>query len=157
MRALHFDHAAIPIADPAATHSFYAGTLGLELVAVTSGKDWGGKDWLMLIFSLGDERQLAFIALRGFAPKRQRGLPRDARHYAFSVDTARAFALWRSRLAAAGVVFWEETHGEQSSLYFEDPNAVVLEITFPCSAPGQAVARDPNGVIRRWVKAGAAP
>jgi catechol 2,3-dioxygenase-like lactoylglutathione lyase family enzyme len=157
MRALHFDHAAIPIGDPAATYAFYAETLGLALVDVFSGKDWGGKDWLMQIFGLGDDRQLAFIALRGLKPRRQRGLPPDALHYAFSVDSARALDAWRARLTRAGVAFWEETHGERASLYFEDPNAIILEITSPPSASEPPFARDPKAMIRRWIKAGAAP
>jgi catechol 2,3-dioxygenase-like lactoylglutathione lyase family enzyme len=156
MGALHFDHAAIPIGDPAASYAFYADALGLPLLDALSGRNWGGKDWLMLIFGLGDDRQLALIALRGFTPKRQRGLPRDAFHYAFSVDTDAALDAWRTRLAAAGVAYWEETHGDQSSVYFEDPNSIVLEITTPPSAPQQAFARDPKALIRRWIKAGAA-
>ena len=29
--------------------------------------------------------------------------------------------------------FWEERHGEQRSVYFPDPDGVVLEITWPPS------------------------
>ena len=37
--------------------------------------------------------------------------------------------------AAAGAEFWEEDHGAQRSLYFPDPDGVVLEITWPPSTP----------------------
>jgi len=154
-QALKFDHAAIPIGDPGKSYEFYAETLGLPLLDALSGRDWGGHDWLMMIFGLADNRELALIALRDFKPRRQRGLPRDAHHYAFSVADAKALEAWRARLAAAKVEMWEENHGAQTSLYFEDPNGLILEITSPPSAPEQAFQRDPKALIRRWMKAGA--
>jgi len=153
--ALKFDHAAIPIADPGKTYEFYAETLGLPLIDALCGRDWGGHDWLMMIFGLADNRELALIALRDFKPKRQRGMPRDALHYAFSVADAKALDAWRTRLVEADVEFWEEGHGAQASLYFEDPNGLILEITSPPSAPEQSFQRDPKALIRRWLKAGA--
>jgi catechol-2,3-dioxygenase len=33
---------------------------------------------------------------------------------------------------------WEEDHGRQHSLYFADPNGVILEITTPASNPVSA-------------------
>ena len=157
MSALRFDHAAIPIGDPVQSYRFYGETLGLPLVDVLAGRDWGGRDWLMMIFSLSDSRQLALISLRGLTPKRQRGLPRDAIHYAFAVNTKRALANWKDKLDGAGIAYWEEQHGEQSSLYFEDPNRIILEITAPPSWPEPRLERDPKALIRRWVKAGEAP
>jgi hypothetical protein len=38
---------------------------------------------------------------------------------------------WRQRLQSAGVAFWEEDHGDQRSVYFPDPDGVILEITWP--------------------------
>ena len=156
MSALKFDHVAIPIGDPSASYDFYAGTLGLPLVDAFSGKDWGGRDWLMMIFGLSDNRQLALISLRGLTPKRQRGVPRDAIHYAFAVEGEKALNSWRAKIEAAKVDFWEEDHGDQHSVYFEDPNGIILEITTPPSAPEQSFQRDPKALIKRWLKARAA-
>jgi hypothetical protein len=39
--------------------------------------------------------------------------------------------LWRSRLSQNAVDFWEERHGDQRSVYFADPDGVVLEVTWP--------------------------
>lgn len=152
---LKFDHAAIPIRDPAASYDFYANTLGLPLLNMHSGSDWGGHPWLMLTFGLSDSRQLVLIAFRDFEPRRQRGLPKDGLHYAFSVSTKRALAQWKAKLEDAGVDHWEEDHGDQQSLYFEDPNGLILEITSPPSWPDQVFERDARAAIRRWMKAGA--
>jgi hypothetical protein len=58
---------------------------------------------------------------------------------------------WRSRLGAADVDFWEERHGDQRSVYFSDPDGVILEITWPAS---NTVARErPQALetVQRWL------
>lgn len=61
----------------------------------------------------------------------------------------------KSSCQRSAVHTWEEDHGDQASLYFEDPNGIVLEITSPPSAPEQSVQRAAKAVIKRWVKSGA--
>jgi catechol 2,3-dioxygenase-like lactoylglutathione lyase family enzyme len=126
------------------------------LLNALQGRNWNGRDWLMLIFGLADSRQLALIALRDFVPRRQRGLPKDAHHLAFAVSTKRGLGEWKKKLDEARVTYWEEDHGDQVSIYFEDPDGLVLEITAPPSWPEQRFTRDPRTLIRRWLKAGAA-
>ena len=63
--ALRLDHLALPVHDAAATLAFYSGVLELPLVEVLSGDDWGGKEWLMMIFGLDDARQISLIAFKG--------------------------------------------------------------------------------------------
>lgn len=152
MRAeLEFDHVAIPVSDAAATHAFYANVLGLALLDVHDGDDWGGLPWLMMIFAAGDGRQLAFIAFKGGKDGKS-NLPNDSRHYAFSVPDQTRLAAWRKRLDSAGVKFAEEDHGTQQSLYFEDPNGITLEITAPASAGGAKSNRGAAATINAWVK-----
>ena len=60
---------------------------------------------------------------------------------------------WRKKLREAGVEFWEEDHGDgQQSLYFEDPNGIVLEITSPPTSP--ELVHNERAVIRalKWLK-----
>jgi catechol 2,3-dioxygenase-like lactoylglutathione lyase family enzyme len=148
---LRTDHMVFPVWDAAASLRFYADVLGLPLVASHQGDDWGGKPWLMMIFALGDGRELVLVSLRGAQPPPPSELAPDVRHYAFSVSTADEQAAWIAKLKAAGVEFWEEDHGDQQSVYFADPNGVVLEITTPASSP--AGRPDPNAraAADRWI------
>ena len=59
------------------------------------------------------------------------------------------------RLRAAGVRYWEEDHGAQQSVYFEDPDGVVLEITAPPSHPALSASERAARAVRRWMHPGA--
>jgi catechol 2,3-dioxygenase-like lactoylglutathione lyase family enzyme len=149
------DHVALPIFEVEASYRFYTKVLQLPLIAAHSGDDWGGKPWLMMIFALGDNRQLALCALRGVARPVESGLPKDLHHIAFGVATARELAAWKRRLRANAIAFSEEEHGPtQRSIYFEDPNGIVLELTSP---PAKRTRRDPAAakVIADWIAVGA--
>jgi catechol 2,3-dioxygenase-like lactoylglutathione lyase family enzyme len=148
---LRTDHMVFPVWDAGASLKFYADVLGLPLVQTVTGDDWGGKPWLMMIFAVGDGRELVLVALRGARRPPPDGLAADVRHYAFSVATVGEQDAWRARLAAAGVEVSEEDHGDQHSLYFSDPNGVILEITTPASRP--AAAPNPAAMVtaRQWI------
>lgn len=150
--ALAFDHLALPVRDPGATLEFYADTLGLPLIAVYSGDGWGGKDWMMMLFGLDDEHQIALCALAGDRPAATGISASDLPHYAFAVRDEAGLEKWRERLANAGVEFTEENHGAQQSLYFRDPNDITLEITAPPSNGTAADARA-RRVAERWIEA----
>lgn len=150
-RELSFDHVAIPVRDAAATHKFYAEVLGLPLIEAHEGDDWGGFPWLMMIFAAADDRQLAFIAFKG-GKDGKTNLPNDARHYAFSLPTKARLNAWKKELAAAGVKVSEEDHGSQRSIYFEDPNGVMLEITAPASRSNAKANGRASQTIAEWVK-----
>src|SRR5438552_13751236 len=63
--------------------------------------------------------------------RRSDGLPREVRHLAFAEQSVTALRPWRKKLRPAKINFWEEAHGRQRSMYFEDPDGAVLEITVP--------------------------
>jgi glyoxylase I family protein len=151
--ALNVDHWALPIFDVEATYRFYKDVLELPLLASYSGDDWGGKPWLMMIFGAADGRQLALCALRGAKRPPVDGLPADVRHFAFAVASKRERTAWKQRLEKHGVTFSEEDHGAQQSLYFQDPNGIVLEITSPPS-PGQYATAEPGAhdVVKQWLE-----
>lgn len=146
---MRLDHVAIPIADAARSLAFYGDVLGLPLIETLEGNNWDGRPWLMLMFGLDEGRQLVLVARRG-APPPQPAEPAETRHIAFSEAGPEALAGWRARLASAGVEAWEEDHGAQRSLYFADPDGLVLEITAP---PTAAAAADPAALAaaRRWI------
>lgn len=130
---LTLDHAVFPVRNAAATMRFYREFLGLPLVAAHSGDDWGGYAWLMMIFGLSGKQEIVCVALKG-APAADYGrLPKDVRHYAFAAGSATELEAWREKLAGSGLDWWEESHGDDASLYFPDPDGVILEITWPPS------------------------
>lgn len=149
MTELRHDHIALHIYDPAATLDFYTGVLGLPLTNAMNGDNWGGKPWLMMFFALGDGREIALCALKGEARPAPR-TPADLPHFAFSAPDDAALQQWEQKLASAGVAFEEEHHGAQRSIYFQDPNGIMLEITAPPSrAPAEASAKA-AAVVRKW-------
>src|SRR5580692_7486125 len=126
---LRTDHVVLPVWDAEESLSFYRDVMGFALVQCVRGDDWGGKPWLMMIFSPGDGREIVLVNLRGQARPRGDALPKDIRHLAFAESSLRAQGKWRAKLKARNIDFWEEDHGSQHSIYFEDPNSVILEIT----------------------------
>jgi catechol 2,3-dioxygenase-like lactoylglutathione lyase family enzyme len=154
--ALRFDHVAVPIYDAAATYRFYTEVLELPLLEALSGDDWGGRPWLMMCFGAGAQ-VLALCALRGALPPPRDDLPADARHYAFAVTSADEQRRWMARLKAHRIAYLEEDHGSQHSVYFRDPNGIVLELTTPATDTGAAGNPDARRLVESWIAAAATP
>ena len=153
---LKLDHVVFPVRDAEKTLTFYREVMRLPLVAVHKGDDWDGHPWLMMIFGLGSQ-ELVCVALQGAPAPDYRGVPVDARHYAFSAESEAEMDLWRSRLSQNAVDFWEERHGDQRSVYFADPDGVVLEVTWP---PTKVYGVEVPGAVLevlQWVKTAKQP
>jgi glyoxylase I family protein len=147
---LRLDHIVVPIWEVEKSIAFYRDLLGLRLVDAHDGDDWGGFAWLMLLFALPDKREIVLVRFAGAKKPAGDKLPRDGRHIAMA-ETG-SLDPWRAKLEGAGVEYWEEDHGGQRSLYFEDPNGVVLEITAPPTSPD--LVHNERAVIRalKWLK-----
>jgi len=149
MIGLTLDHVAIPISDARRSREFYGEVLGLPLVSAMSGDDWDGHPWLLMFFKLADGRLLALTTFRGVQFGSGSPLPTDARHYALATDD---LAAWRRRLAEHKIPVREEDHGTQQSLFIEDPDHTVWEITSPASLTDfdeePAAAQT---VVERWL------
>jgi catechol 2,3-dioxygenase-like lactoylglutathione lyase family enzyme len=148
---LRTDHIVFPVWDAKASLAFYREVMGFQLVDAFSGADWGGHPWLMMFFVAGDGREIVLVGLRGAKRPPGDGLARDMRHLAFSETSIARLEGWRRKLRKAQVEFWEETHGPQRSLYFEDPNGLILEITAPPSRPAKRTSRTALSKARRWI------
>ena len=148
---LKTDHIVFPVWDAEASFSFYRDVLGFALLQSITGDDWGGKPWLMMIFSPGDGREVVLVALKGQARPRSDGLPKDVRHMAFAESSAKALDKWRKKLTSRKIDFWEEKHGPRQSIYFEDPNGVILEITTPPSRAGKTGSRAALVAAKHWI------
>jgi catechol 2,3-dioxygenase-like lactoylglutathione lyase family enzyme len=83
----------------------------------------------------------------------QLGLPSDVRHYALSVASPAQQEQWKARLREHGVLCSEEDHGTQHSIYFSDPNGIVLEVTTPASSPDLQPAAHAAQRVQRWIAA----
>jgi len=149
------DHLAFPAFDVGATHRFYTELLGASLITAFSGtsEEWGGKEYLMAIYELEGGQSIVFFTFAGIERPESDGLPRDIRHVAFSTASTARLDDWRTRLRTARVAFWEEDHGDQQSIYFSDPNDVLLEMT--CPATRDVFTRDAGAasLIEAWQRA----
>ncbi len=149
---LTLDHVVMPVRDAQATLTFYTEVMELPLVQAFSGDDWDGYPWLMMIFGLGGKHELVAVALKGAPAPDYRGVPVDARHYALAAGSAADLDHWRGKLADAGVSYWEEAHGDQSSIYFPDPDGVIFEITWPPSSVAMIANPSALAAVHRWAK-----
>jgi lactoylglutathione lyase len=150
---LKTDHIVFPAWDAEASLAFYRDVMGFALVDTNEGPDWGGYPWLMMFFAPGDGREIVLVALRGARKPKNDGLAKDIRHLAFAEQSVAALDIWRKKLHLKKIVFTEETHGSQRSLYFEDPNGVMLEITAPPSRPGKQTRKAALDAAQKWIAA----
>jgi glyoxylase I family protein len=146
---LRLDHVVLPIWDVEKSIVFYRDLLGLKLVDSYDGDDWGGYPWLMLLFALPDKREIVLVHFAGAKKPPPDKLPKDGRHLAMAETTS--LDPWRAKLRAAKIEFWEEDHGGQESLYFSDPNGIMLEIISPPTLP--ELVHNERAVIRalKWL------
>jgi catechol 2,3-dioxygenase-like lactoylglutathione lyase family enzyme len=150
---LKVDHVVFPIWDAQASLAFYQEVMGFSLIETVTGPDWGGYPWLMMIFSPGDGREIVLVSLKGAKKPKPSALARDVRHLAFAEKSVSAITKWRRKLQDSGIEFWEETHGKRKSIYFEDPNGTVLEITAPPSNAAKQTKRAALETARTWIGA----
>ncbi|MFT3727350.1 MAG: VOC family protein [Terricaulis sp.] len=147
---LRLDHVIVPIWDVKKSLAFYRDVLGLRLVEAYEGDDWGGYEFLMMVFALGDRREIVLVYLHGAKPTGNGKLPNDIRHIALGETTA--IERWKVKLDAAKIKYAEDNDGEQRSLYFEDPNGNSVEITSPPTTPAAEENPDALALAQKWAK-----
>lgn len=137
--AIH--HVAFACRDLLETHRFYAEILGLKLVN-TEIQRHGESRVTHVFYDTGDGSCLAFFHLQGVgepdplrtAISTDLGLPIWVNHVALRADPERVEAV-RGRLEAAGIrAEMELDHGWCESIYFPDPNGILVELC--CDKPG---------------------
>lgn len=142
-----FHHLAFACRDIHETHRFYTEILGFDLIH-TESKKVGEGYFRHIFFDIGDGSCIAFFDLHGVGePENFKteissglGLPFWVNHLAFRGDKARKQEV-AAKLKAAGMeVRMEIDHDWVHSMYFMDPNGIMLEI---CEdTPGVPVNRE---------------
>lgn len=145
--SLRFDHVAVPVHDAKSAYELFGDTLGLPLLAAHTGDDWDGAPWLMMIFGLAQDGQVALCARRGAKKLRQPAT--DLPHFALAAATKAQLASWERKLQAAGFTLRHEDHGDQQSIYFEDRSGLTWEIT--TARKKSAVDADARATVDEWI------
>ncbi len=145
--SLRFDHVAVPVHDAKSAYQLFAETLGLPLLAAHSGDDWDGAPWLMMIFGLADDGQVALCARHGAKKARQPAT--DLPHFALATASKAQLAAWERKLQAAGFEIRHEDHGDQLSIYFEDRSGLTWEIT--TARKESAAEPDARATVDEWI------
>lgn len=125
------NHLALVTPDMDATVRFYAGVLGMPLVATLMAGPMRH-----YFFEIGPENTVAFFEVHGaqtFA--KPAGAPTDRviqlDHLSFNVPDEHALETVRKRLLSAGSEVTEVVdHGVMKSVYFTDPNGIALEASY---------------------------
>lgn len=134
-RTTGFHHVAYACRDLAGTVRFYEELIGLPLVH-TEVKHLGEGFFRHVFFATGDGSALAFFELHGVGERPDfttdlnagTGAPPWANHLALAVDAKRMEEV-RDRMRTAGVgVVMEVDHGWCHSLYYPDPNGLLVEL-----------------------------
>jgi catechol 2,3-dioxygenase-like lactoylglutathione lyase family enzyme len=145
--SLRFDHVAVPVHDAKSAYQLFADTLGLPLVAAYTGDDWDGAAWLMMIFGLAEDGQVALCARHGAKKSRQQAS--DLPHFALATGGKAQLAAWERKLEDAGFAIRHEDHGDQQSIYFEDRSGLTWEIT---TARKESTADpDARATVDEWI------
>jgi catechol 2,3-dioxygenase-like lactoylglutathione lyase family enzyme len=135
MAAPAIHHVAFACRDPEENHRFYGDVLGLKLVN-TEVQRRGDALVRHLFYDTGDGSCLAFFHLQNAgepqplktAVSTDLGLPLWVNHVALRADAARVDAM-RARLEAADIpVQMDLDHGWCDSIYFTDPNGILVEL-----------------------------
>jgi catechol 2,3-dioxygenase-like lactoylglutathione lyase family enzyme len=145
--SLRFDHVAVPVHDAKSAYQLFAETLGLPLLAAHTGDDWDGAPWLMMIFGLGQDGQVALCARNG--AKKTRSPAMDLPHFALTTPGKAQLAAWERKLQAAGFEIRHEDHGDQQSIYFDDRSGLTWEIT--TARKEVAAEPDARATVDEWI------
>lgn len=149
--ATRLNHVAYPTFDTAATVRFYTEVMGFRLVDAVHDET-GPRPFLHTFFAMGSGEVIAFFDIPGLEKPKRDGMPPWVRHLALSVDSPETLAAWKTRLEAHGLqVTGPVDHdGVWSSIYFMDPNAVTLELTYQARELNDADARRAAEMVARW-------
>jgi catechol 2,3-dioxygenase-like lactoylglutathione lyase family enzyme len=135
-----WSHVSLGTIDINTTRSFYEGTLGFKAVRCDIIKVKEGGEIQHVFFDTGQGQLLAFMSPRGVpgAPvefdgslNRPMGMPEGVYHFAFEAGSQAELESKRAELIAKGIkVTPVVDHDWAKSIYFKDPNGLMLEYSY---------------------------
>ncbi len=153
-RPTRYHHVAFGTNDIEKTVDFYKNRLGLELSACENQRFEAG--WLKhFFFDVGNGEQLGFFAFHGVGEKEGcrtdistgLGLPVWVNHVAFNLESMADIEAMKARAQANGVqLAMEVDHGICYSIYFVDPNGIMIE--FATTTDPNAFTMGPEEALR---------
>ncbi len=137
MAAGGFSHVGLSTLDMDGTRAFYEGVLGMKAVRCDTMEVKEGGQIRHVFFDAGDGQMIAFMEPRSVPGipveydagiNRGLGVPDMFYHFAFELDSVEALEAKRAALIAKGVrVTPVVDHEWMKSIYFKDPNGLLLE------------------------------
>jgi catechol 2,3-dioxygenase-like lactoylglutathione lyase family enzyme len=153
------NHVAYVTNDTGATYRFYTEILGFKLVAAVRGdhdpESGTDKPHLHTFFAMRSGEVIAFFDIEGAEKPRRDALPTWSRHLAMSVDSYDELMAWRQKLLDHGVKVTPvvDHGGIWFSIYFPDPNDILLELTYQARALNADDAASAAHMVGEWTKA----
>jgi len=153
------NHVAYPTTDTGATYRFYTEVMGFPLVAAVSGsydpESRKERPHLHTFFATRSGEVIAFFEIDGAAPGPRDDLPTWVRHIAFGVDSRQEIDAWRARLQEHGIEVTPvvDHDGLWYSIYFMDPNQVLLELTYQSRPLTVDDATKARRMVEEWTAA----
>jgi catechol 2,3-dioxygenase-like lactoylglutathione lyase family enzyme len=157
--ANRLNHVAYLTADTGATYRFYTEVLGFKLVAAVRGEydpeSRTERRSLHTFFAMGSGEVIAFFDIEGLEPPKKDHAPTWARHFAMSVESHDELMAWRQRLLDHDVPVSPvvDHGGVWFSIYFPDPNNVLLELTYQARELGDEDAEQAAQMVGEWTRA----
>jgi len=146
MAARGWSHVGLSTLDLDATRAFYEDVLGFKAVRCDILEFEEGGRIRHVFFDTGGGQLIAFMEPRGVPGipleydagiNRGLGVPDAFYHFAFEVDSLEALEAKRSALIAKGIkVTPVVDHEWMKSIYFKDPNGLMLEYAWQCRELG---------------------
>jgi catechol 2,3-dioxygenase-like lactoylglutathione lyase family enzyme len=135
-----WSHISLATLDLNATRAFYEGVLGFKAVRCDIIKVKEGGEIRHVFFDTGQGQLLAFMEPRGVpgAPaefdgglNRPLGMPEGVYHFAFEAESQAGLEAKRAELIGKGVAVTPIVdHEWAKSIYFKDPNGLLLEFSY---------------------------
>lgn len=135
-RGIH--HVAFATKDSKTTYDFYHNKLGMPLCH-TENHLQGKGHFRHFFFDMGNEQYMAFFEIDNVGESEEYrtdistglGMPVWVNHIAFNAENEEKYQELAARVKSAGIpVMGEVDHGWCKSIYFADPNMIMLEFTY---------------------------
>jgi len=142
-----FSHIGLATLDLDATRAFYEGVLGFRVVRFDVMEVAEGGRIRHAFFDCGNGSMIAFMEPRGVPGvpatydtgiNRGLGVPEVFYHFAFTADSHAALLAKRAELIAKGIAVSPvvDHEGWIESIYFKDPNGLLIEYAWQSRALG---------------------